>query len=146
MTVHHDLLIEAVCELRQALDENTGRPLREWIDGVDRSVADALRALRRHAGEDLTGEEFLADPDRALLPSPGVERRAAGLRQDLHDLIQEARTLRADLAAARSTPNDPSVAGLATRARDLMRALERLDAGEINLIQDAITPDIGAGD
>jgi hypothetical protein len=146
MKVHHDLLIEAVCELRQALDENTGRPLRDWIEGVDRSVADALRALRRHAGEDLTGDELQTDPDRGLLPSPGVERRAAGLRQDLHDLIQAARTLRADLTAARTTPNDPSVAGLATRARDLMKALERLDSGEINLIQGAITPDIGAGD
>jgi hypothetical protein len=146
MNVQHDLLIEAVCELRQALDENTGRPLLDWIEGVDRSVADALRALRRHAGEALTGDELQTDPDRALLPSPGVERRAESLRQDLHDLIQSARTLRTDLAAARSTPNDPSVAGLAKKARELMRALERLDAGEIDLIQEAITPDIGAGD
>jgi hypothetical protein len=144
MPVENDLLTGAAEELRLALEDNHGRPVRAWSEAVRRAVIEVERAMRRHAGEESPGDDLQTDPDRALLPSPGVERRAEGIRQDLDDLLREVRALRIDLSTGPSA--DPARAALANRCRELLRALERLDAQEIDLIQESITPDIGAGD
>src|SRR5580658_7888022 len=98
MPVENDLLTGAAEELSLALEDNHGRPVRAWSEAVRRAVISVERALRRHAGEDLPNDDPQTDPDRPLLPSPGVERRAEEIRNDVDELLREVRALRIDLS------------------------------------------------
>jgi hypothetical protein len=113
---------------------------REWGARVAQALAGVEDALRQDTEEPPAVDPMGADEDRALLPSPGVERRAEELRRQRDGLLREVRALRA-------LANDPAAADeLARRARDLLGCLRRLDRGGIDLLQESLTPDIGAGD
>jgi hypothetical protein len=142
MSAQKDLLIEATEELRQALGQEAAGG-QERGQRVARALAGVERALRQRAGEPLSAEEPLADSDRPLLPSPGVERRAEGLRHEAGDLLREVRALRGEVSAGRG---DPAAGPLAERLGQLVHALAHHEQGEIDLVQESITTDIGAGD
>jgi hypothetical protein len=141
MYLQNDLVMGAAEELRQALTDNASARGREWAIHMGQSLSDVEKTLRRHEGDFGGDDESLADKDRALLPSPGVHRRLEGLRQEPGELIEDVRILRTDLGVGRDT-----VVGYAERAHHLLHALERLERGEIDLVQESITADIGAGD
>jgi hypothetical protein len=144
MALQHGLLTGAA-ELRRSLEENANRSAREWTDGVERALEDVERSLRREAESEWTADDLSKEQDRALLPSPGVERRSEGLQNELHDLIYKVRSLRSELMTARTTPGGVT-AESASKARSLVLDLERFEKNETDLIQQSITQDIGAGD
>jgi hypothetical protein len=146
MYLQNDRLTAAAEELRRGLTENAAASGREWAIRIGRALSDVERILRRHAADVSTTDDAPADQDRALLPSPGVERRAEGLRHELDVLIESLRTLRTELAAGRENPPGSGTVGFSERVQGLLRALEHLDQGEIDLVQESITADIGAGD
>lgn len=145
MSAQKDLLMGATEELRQALGEDTAGG-RGWGERVARALAGVERALRQRAGEPLSAEEPLADADRPLLPSPGVERRADELQHEAADLLREARALRGEVSAGRGGDPAAGAGTLAERLGRLVQALARHEQGEIDLVQESITLDIGAGD
>jgi hypothetical protein len=144
MKLQNDLMLGAADELRQALaDDASGQVCGRQ---VAQALAEVERALRLHAGDAEAADQSLMDQDRALLPSPGVERRAEGLRHELDDLVRDVRQLRIEAKAGRANPRGTDPDALAERLRCFVRALERQEQGEIDLVQESITTDIGAGD
>jgi hypothetical protein len=141
MYLQNDLVMGAAEELRQALTENAAARGREWALHMGHSLSDVEKTLCQHKGDFGTDDDTFGENQRGLLPSPGVQRKIEGLRQELGELIEGVRILRVDLGAGQDT-----VAGFAQRAHHLLHALERLERGEIDLVQQSITPDIGAGD
>ncbi len=138
MSAPKDLLTGSIEGLWQAVHEHTaGRTER-----VRQALGEVERALRHHAGDLAPEDDTLADPPgRPLIPSPGVERRAEELRRESRDLLRQTRALQAELSAGPGEGSD-----LAERVRELLRALERHERDEIDLVQQSLTTDIGAGD
>jgi hypothetical protein len=106
----------------------------------------ALAGLERALGKRVTecADPVEPDPDhvRALLPSPGLERRARELHEQMFDILRTVRSLRTEVASS-TEPRDDS---LDARLHDLALTLDRHEHGEIDLVQAGMTPDIGAGD
>jgi hypothetical protein len=138
MIVRNDLITGLTAELKQGLG----------AAGHDRSkqVDEALAGIERILGQRLLEFTEPVEPDTdhewALLPSPGIERRARGLRQDLADIVRKVRALRAEVASGTESP----AGSLSSRLRELVLILERHEHSEIDLVQEGMTPDIGAGD
>jgi hydroxypyruvate isomerase len=146
MIVRRDLVIGAAKELREALAANATAPGKEWTTRVEQALTKVERALKQHAKEGALVDESPSDPESALLPSPGVERRELELRDDLDDLIVKVQALRTELSADSAVTAGNQRSTFVDKASDLVRALERQEADEIDMVQESITPDIGAGD
>jgi hypothetical protein len=89
----------------------------------------------------------VADLDRPLIPSPGVDRHTADLRRELEELLKETASLRARVRGA--APGDGHAVDLTSfrdRVARLVEALGRYEEKEVALIQQAVCTDIGAGD
>jgi hypothetical protein len=138
MIVRNDLVTGSTAELKHALE----------AAGHDRSkqVDEALAGVERILGQRLLEFTAPVEPDTdhewALLPSPGIERRARGLRQDLADILGKVRALRAEVASE----TESRAGSVSDRLQELVVTLERHEHGEIDLVQKGMTPDIGAGD
>lgn len=146
MTGHDDLMTGAVADLKQALADNECSCVHGGPGHLAHALACVERALGQRIGDVSTGAEDLSDQDRALLPSPGVERRTEGLRHELDRLLREIRALRADVIAGRCDPGGSLQGGFQDRIQTLVTELNRHEHDEIELVQESITPDIGAGD
>jgi len=133
-----DPLVLAVDRLKNALaDIGTGPPGATVT--LERALAQLEVAMRQHVAlADWPGDP-VGDLDRPLLPSPGVDRRNAELRQDLAGLLREVRSLRNEVTA-------PDGSAIRERAGQLAEEVERFSREEIDLVQDSVTTDIGAGD
>src|SRR6516162_8959075 len=136
MTVGNDLTAGLTAELKQALGERAaGQDRTRRLDTV-------LAAVERALGKRLTDGSDPVEPDpdhvRALLPSPGLERRARELHEQMFDILRTVRSLRTEVASS-TEPRDGSVDA---RLHDLALTLERHEHGEIDLVQAGMTPDI----
>lgn len=166
MPAKQDPIVTAAEELeRSATAEAAGRP-RDWMRGVDRALAAVEDTVRRRAAALRGPEGELLDVDRPMLPSPAICRRADELERELHHFLDEVRALLqqvqgaaeglgmdanpAELAGALTVaPEAGAVADLGVfrqHARQLAEAMRRFEHEETDLILDAVTPDVGAGD
>jgi hypothetical protein len=143
MNVGGDRLVQAVEELRQAAGENDFNSGPEWSARVGKALAEVEHVLRQHPEDIVPVDNTRINQDRALLPSPGIERWAEGLRQKLDDLAEEIDALRAELLCGGIQAQS---VGFAERVRSLVRALERHERDEIDIVQESFTTDIGSGD
>lgn len=166
MPGRNETLKAAAERLEKVLDENKFGPDQGWTDRVDRALADIEQAVQVHASALQPADGRIVKVDRPRLPSPGVDRRAAALRQELDELLRETTELRAKVkgvAAAFGVNVNPS--GLAgalpvapeagalpdfgvfrQRVKHLADGLERYEEEEAHLILDSVNTDIGAGD
>jgi hypothetical protein len=148
MSVKHDPLSTAVTRLEQALATNAAGRERDWSGRVDRALAEVERAIRKHVTDPWPSDGPMRDLDRPLLPSPGVDRRAAYLRRDLQDLLRETEALRGLVRATPRAGGRPEAdrGTFDHRVQVLAAALDRFGTEEVDLVQDSVTTDIGAGD
>lgn len=146
MNVQTDLLHGATEELRQDASDKIPPGGREWAERVRLALSAAERGLREDIGESINEDDPLSPLEQPLLPSPGVERKEESLREQTRELIRQVRTLRIDLASGTGNPAGAGAAAFAERLRQLVRDLERHQQDEIDLLQESITPDVGAGD
>jgi hypothetical protein len=133
--------MRAAAELKSASDSVAAGPDRGRR--LARALANIEELLQQRCAAPVTDEEPPEAEDRALVPSPGVERKARELHDELCVLLENVRSMRAEI---RGAPGDQSASAIDTRLRELAHTLERHEHGEIDLVQQAITPDIGAGD
>jgi len=131
----NDPLALAVDRLRDALAGTGAGP----PGGIGRALAQLEVAMRQHAALGGWPEDSVANLDRPLLPSPGVDRRHAELRQHLAGLLREVRSLRNEVLALDGS-------AIRERAGQLIEEVERFNREEIDLVQESVTTDIGAGD
>jgi hypothetical protein len=124
-----------------------------WAGRIDRALAAVEQAVRRHAGDLTPAGEAPPDLDRPLIPSPGLERRTDGLRRELEELLREAVDLRAKVRALARPPAVRLVTeaaadagALSARARQLASSLAQFEEAEIDVMQESVNTDIGAGD
>jgi len=166
MAANRDDFMGAVDRLEQALSTLGTDTGSCRTPAVDRALAEVEEAARRHAETLLPADGSLVQIDRPLLPSPGVDRRAEALKQELESLRAEAGTLRQRADSLESPPNpqqDPTtLAGalpvapelgavpdfsvFCARARQLLHALQHYEEEEADLILKSVNTDIGAGD
>ena len=140
MAAKTDDITAAVGQLEKVLGEPTDQE-RAWTGRVDAALARLEEALRRQAKLLRPPDGRVPDVDRPLLPSPGEDRKAAGLQHELEDFLQEIKALRAQVQDARSV-----IEPLRERVRALVEAVRRHEHAEVDLILDSVTTDIGAGD
>jgi hypothetical protein len=140
MATKTDDISAALGQLDKILEEPAEQE-RAWAGLVDGALARLEEALRRQATELRPPNGRVPDVHRPLLPSPGEDRKAAGLQHELEEFLQTIDTLRAQTHDAGS-----AVEPLRERARALVQAVRRHEHAEVDLILDSVTTDIGAGD
>jgi hypothetical protein len=132
----------ALRTLEQAVHGGTVGPLEQALAGVEQ----ALRGQDDH----LHAVKGVTDVECGQTSSPTMDRRVAGLHDELDRLLAEASALREALQSARrettETPSRPVMDGLLCRAAALAESLAAYERDEAELIQQAVTTDIGAGD
>ena len=164
MSAEKQSLAKAVGGLKQVLAGNVAAQGPTWTGRVDQALDAVEQAIRQHRDTLSDAQGRVVDVDSSLNPSPGVARRADGLRQDLDNLLNQAAKLRGKLKTIHpAAATDPSTAagalpvapevGDATdfsvfceRAEQLLEGLGRYDEEEAELIEDSVTMDLGAGD
>jgi len=123
-------ILKAVEQLEQALGgESAGR--------IEQTLAALQEALRQRAATLKPPDDPLPDVDRPLLPSPGEDRKAAELREQVGGFLWETEALRAQ---ARDGGAE------ADAFRERARALRNHEHAEVDLILESVNTDIGAGD
>jgi hypothetical protein len=164
MSAKKQSLARAVEGLKQALAGDAAGQGEAWVRLVDQALDAVENAVRQHRATLSDDEGRIVDVNTSLNPSPGVARRADGLRQELDNLLNQAAKLRGKLKTIHpAAATDPSTAagalpvapevGDATdfsvfceRAEQLLEGLGRYDEEEAELIEDSVTMDLGAGD
>jgi hypothetical protein len=158
-------LAKAVGGLKQALAGDGSGSGATWVRRVDQALDAIEQAVRQHRAILSDAQGRVVDVDSSLNPSPGVARRADGLRQELDGLLNQAATLRGKLKSIHppAKPADPSTAAGALpvapevgditdfgvfceRAEQLLEGFGHYDEQEAQLIEDSVTLDLGAGD
>ncbi|HEY7426792.1 MAG TPA: hypothetical protein VH682_21325 [Gemmataceae bacterium] len=158
-------LAKAVMELRDALDQYA--PGREKAGGqrLEKALAAMEEGARRHRACLKDSEGRVVDVDTSLNPSPGVARRAEELWQELDNLLQEIRSLRAKAESVHPSTTKGDVATVAGslpvapeaadgvdfgvfrgRVERLVEGFEHFNEEEARLMQESVTMDLGAGD
>ena len=164
MSAKKQSLARAVEGLKQVLAGDAAGQGEAWVRRVDQALDAVELAVRQHRATLSDAEGRVVDVNTSLNPSPGVARRADGLRQELDNLLNQAAKLRGKLKTIHpAAATDPSTAagalpvapevGDATdfsvfceRAEQLLEGLGRYDEEEAELIEDSVTMDLGAGD
>jgi hypothetical protein len=165
MPAKRDNIMAAIDQLEQVVNECTVAGIGD-SGGLARALAQVEDTVRRHAVTLAPADGDLVDVESPRLPSPVMSRRTDNLREELHDLLHEARALRdgvqknavpsemaqhpetpaGALAAAPEAGAAPDFALFCRRARELVEHLERYENQEAAVILDAVDTDIGAGD
>ncbi len=165
MPVMKPSLIRVLDDLKHALADNAANQGESWSRRVRHALDTLEHFLRRHRVNLRDAEGRVVDVDTSLNPSPGVDRRADKLHQELDRLLNQAQMLRAKLNAihpgggvtnaateAGALPVAPEVGDrtdfsvFCEEAEQLLTDLEHYKEEETMLIEDNITLDLGAGD
>lgn len=155
-TVVYDPLLLAI--------ENLDRVLANDGTAAECELKEAVvkleQAIRAHATKLGTATESLVDLDRPLLPSPGVARRQAELRNELCRLLLNSREIRQEMqpngssngsASQMESGGDDAMslwrdASYRERLRQLAADLQAFEREEGSLIQESVMQDVGAGE
>lgn len=108
---------------------------------LDQALADLAQAIQKHRDSLKSPEGKIVEVDSPRLPSPVVARRTRNLRQEMDDLLNRVRTLRAKV-----TSQTPDLTLLRPDADRIVKDLKSFGDDEAELILDAVNTDIGAGD
>jgi hypothetical protein len=138
----NDALLQAIQRLEQALAAEAPGQGPAWAEQVDTALAQAERALQEENAEADSPKGVFKAVD---MTRPALVRRVAELRQALAQDVGEAASLRSEVqAAAHASRTD--FGALRNHLREFVRALRSLKEGEIDVVQESVTTDLGAGD
>jgi hypothetical protein len=158
-----DYLTAPLQQLHAALAEDaTGRE-EVWARAVSRGLLQVRQALERHNAEGETPAGLFGEVD---LTRPSLARQVSKLLQQHMDFLTSLQTLQADVDMAVRTfqpaavvptlsqplpepqgrPAIPAFGELRQRGQDLVTELEQHCKQEIDLVQESVTTDLGAGD
>jgi hypothetical protein len=165
MSVPKGSLAKAVEDLRQILVMHDSGGESQWARRMGETLTKVEQAASSHRARLKDERGRVVDVDTPLNPSPTVDRRANELREELDELMREARRLRGKLSslhpapekidpgtAAGALPVAPEAADVADfgvfceRVEKLLNGFEQFDEEESDLIQQSVTLDLGAGD
>lgn len=158
-----DNLGKVLGELEQAVAAESAGQERAWAARVGQALAGLEQALARRAALLRSPDGRVVDVDRPLLPSPGEDRKAAGLQHELEGFLQQTQVLRTQAeaaaafrqdgrpdesaaAAARAVVPVPDFGALRDSARTLVQAIRSHENAEAELILESVNTDIGGGD
>ena len=150
-----DPLLQPAERLRIILEDAASQDQRAWLDSLNGALSDFWQALNAHecASEAPNGTLTTLDsPEQDMVPK--LNRRVRQLRSEHGQMLDNARELNASVenitvrirAGDRTPELDNAIAGFRQSARKMVdRALNHRKF-ENELLLDAITTDIGAGD
>lgn len=144
MVIKSDDLCAAADELERVLGQGAAGAAGQQAV-AERALLRLEEIVRRHAGS-LYNSDGLVTVDRPRLPSPGVDRQTAELRQQLESLVRDLQELRSRVPAAGPSGAGIDHASLVARARQLAEALRTYEDREAHVILESVNTDIGAGD
>jgi hypothetical protein len=165
MTKNTDNFLAAIQRFERVVD-GQARSGQEQQADLDQALAGLEEAVCLHADSLREPEELLDHLDGPRIPSPGLDRRTQNLRDELAAILENIRSLRAQVHAegqppavdvdpatlAGALPVAPEVGGvvehgiLLQRARQFIQTLEAFENEEADVILDTVNTDIGAGD
>jgi hypothetical protein len=150
-----DPLLQPAERLRIILEDAASQDQCAWLDSLNGALSDFWQALNAHecASEAPNGTLTTLDsPEQDMVPK--LNRRVQQLRSEHGQMLDNARELNASVenitvrirAGDRTPELDNAIAGFRQSARKMVdRALNHRKF-ENELLLDAITTDIGAGD
>jgi hypothetical protein len=144
MSATTDSLERALAELENVLAGPGAGLDARWAKGAALALAVVEQAVQQHTHGLEPPEGRVVELDRPAIPSPGLDRRLAGLQEELDGLRQEAAALRRAAQAGPTHARD--LAALWRRTAALRDALARAGRQEAELVQESVTLDLGAGD
>jgi hypothetical protein len=150
-------LLTAADRLERSLGGAAPGRERDWAGEVDDALAGLEQAVRQRAATLVSGDGSVLPVDRPRLPSPTVDRQAAGLRDELDDILAELQKLRLEvqgagqvfgqnLAPPPRAATVPDFGGLAQKAREVAAAVRRYEDEAARMLLESVNTDIGAGD
>jgi hypothetical protein len=144
-------LAEAMANLERALTAGTRNRPEVWAGQIDQALASVEQAVQRRDALVESPDEGIIDVDSGQAPSPGLDRSLDRLREDLADLLTEARMLRRRVrqildGSTHEALGSDSFAGLRCHAAALLDNLALYEQQEAHVILETATTDIGAGD
>jgi hypothetical protein len=138
----NDALLQAIERLEQAVAREPSGDGRAWANRMDRALGEAEQALRQEQAEANLPKGLFKAVD---MTRPALVRRVGQLRRALGQDVGEAVQLRNELqAATQGAP--PDLDTLRQHVRDFVADLRRIKEGEIDVVQESVTTDLGAGD
>jgi hypothetical protein len=143
MTTARDALLQAIESLEQVLAQEPATDRRAWAVRVDQALAAAEQALRQ---ENADARSPRGGPFKAVdMTRPALVRQVGKLRRLLTAEVGEAAELRSEVqGAAHGATLD--LGALRQQLHIFVGDLRRLKEGEIDLVQESVTTDLGAGD
>jgi hypothetical protein len=143
MTTARDALLQSIERLEQALAQEPSTGERAWAATVDQALAEAEQALRQ---ENADAHSPRGGPFKAVdMTRPALVRQVAKLRRQLTADVSEAAELRSEVqGAAHGATLD--IGALRQHLHNFVSDLRRLKEGEIDVVQESVTTDLGAGD
>lgn len=150
-----DPLLQPAERLRTILDNAAPRDLRDWLDSFNCALSDFWQALNAHecASEAPNGTLTTLDsPEQDMVPK--LNRRVQQLRSEHGQMLDSARELNATIesitiqfqAGDMKPELDNAIAKLRQSAQKMVDRALKHRKFENELLLDAITTDIGAGD
>jgi hypothetical protein len=143
MTTARDALLQSIESLEQALAQDPTPGRRAWAARVDQALAAAEQALRQ---ENADARSPKGGPFKAVdMKRPALVRQVDKLRLQLSAEVGEAAELRSEVQGAAHGVT-PDLDALRQHLHLFVGDLRRLKEGEIDLVQESVTTDLGAGD
>jgi len=151
MWVENDTLPAAVENLEQALGGDGEVGSRVWAARVDQALFSIQQAIRGYSAVIEATADGRIDLGSAQAPSPGLDRRAERLGNELADLLDEAAALRGLVRQVLQgshycAPGRRTFDGFRSRLGDLLDGLANCEHEEARIILETAATDIGAGD
>lgn len=138
--VEHDDLLSCMHRLEAALASPAPGRERDWAQRACSELIEVEASLRRHVASAEGERGLFAELD---LAQGSVPARVAKLRGEHDQLLEQAQRLTQHL---RSLDPLPDFATLRSEAAELLSALRRHHASEVDLIYECFWLDIGVGD
>jgi hypothetical protein len=161
MPKNTDKLMAAIQELERTASTEQSLATRGG-EGLDQPLAQLEDAVRQHVKDLRKPDELVGHVDRPIVPSPGLDRRTEHLREELTGILEDISNLRwrievagnsaAETAGSATRPAGPAIGAidhgsvLIRRVRQLVQAPQAFEIEEADVILEAVTTDIGAGD
>jgi hypothetical protein len=142
MAQSKDALLQAIERLERALAEEPAGRQQAWAREADQALAAAEQALGQESAEAGSPGGLFKAVD---MTRPALVRRVDELRRLLSQEVGEAHELRDQVKEAAGTVA-PDLATLRRHLQEFALTLRRLKEGEIDVVQESVTTDLGAGD
>jgi hypothetical protein len=138
-----DEMTEALARLRSRVAQELAGREREWAQTMCEACSALEQALTKHHEGVVTRDGTLAAVDDMR---PGLARQARVVNRRQERVLRGLHGLCQEIQASLTTGNLSELRSIRARAEHLLSELQKTIDAEVDLVQESITTDFGAGD